>query len=174
MKACTSTDWQALRPDWATIRQGSSGQQQGYFCAAPNYAAVPKHRSVRTGRVGFHLFDLPQQVSDGRRAPLHAMRKKIIPRNEPEIMRAKGRAYVATCNRIVCKPYGKTIYMALELAQQAYKLHKQRYETGAGAMDRYPPDRFTWLCDEGRKAKECVKVRDNKTGRVAVWPHWYG
>ena len=40
-------------------------------------------------------------------------------------------------------------------------------------MVHYPPDRFTWLCHETGDAAECVKVRDNKTGRVVVWRHWF-
>jgi hypothetical protein len=39
------------------------------------------------------------------------------PRNEPEIMRVKARSYAASCNETAQKPYGKKIYMALELAR---------------------------------------------------------
>lgn len=96
------------------------------------------------------------------------------PRNEPEIMRAKGRRCAADCNRIACKPYGSRIYQALELAEQAYKVHGLPYKGGLSQMENYPPDRFTWFCDNGGDPKKCVKVRDDKTGRIAVWPHWHG
>ncbi len=102
------------------------------------------------------------------------MTEETAPRNEPEIMRAKARRYVAATNEGAHKPYSKTIFMALELAQQAYEAHSLAYEPGLSAMHQYPPDRFTWICDETGDAKECVKVRDDKTGRLVIWPHWFG
>jgi hypothetical protein len=96
------------------------------------------------------------------------------PRNEPEIMRAKGRGYVADCNRIKSKPYGTEIFQALELAEKAYKALGLPYTSGLNEMDRYPPDRFTWLCDDQGDAEHCVKIRDDRTGKVVVWPHWFG
>ena len=101
-------------------------------------------------------------------------RALAVPRNEPEIMRANGRRYAVLCNETARKPYGKNIYMALELAEQAYQAHDLPYEPGFSAMDRYPPDRFTWICDESGDAKQCVKVRDDQTGRIVTWPHWFG
>jgi hypothetical protein len=41
-------------------------------------------------------------------------------------------------------------------------------------MSQYDPRRFTWVYDESGKADDCVKVRDDKTGRLAIWPHWAG
>ncbi len=102
------------------------------------------------------------------------MAEEITPRNEPEIMRVKARRYVAAPNREAHKPYSKGIFMALELAQQAYGAHSLAYEPGLSAMDQYPPDRFTWICDETGDAKECVKVRDDQTGRLVAWRHWSG
>ena len=96
------------------------------------------------------------------------------PRNEPEVTRAKGQRYAEKCNRICRKPYGNDIFEALELAEGAYKAHRLPYMRGLSGMDRFPPDRFTWLCDESGKAEECVKVRDNKTGKVVGWPDWRG
>jgi hypothetical protein len=101
-------------------------------------------------------------------------KNKIVPRNEPEIMRAKGRRCVESNNEIARKPYGKKVYQALELAEQAYFAHSLPYEPGLSAMDRYPPDRFTWIRDDEGEVKECVKLRDDLTGRLVVWPHWYG
>lgn len=102
------------------------------------------------------------------------MSKLPVPKNEPEVMRAKGRSFAAWCNERARKPYGEQIYIALELAQQAYEVHALPYEAELSAMDRYPPDRFTWVCEESGDAKECVKVRDDQTGKVLVWPHWHG
>ena len=96
------------------------------------------------------------------------------PRNEPEVMRANAHHFVADCNRICRKPYGNEIFQALELAEVAYKVHRLPYVKGLSGIDRFPPDRFTWLCDESGDAKECVKVRDNKSGKVVVWPDWRG
>jgi hypothetical protein len=99
---------------------------------------------------------------------------KVVPRNEPEIMRAKGRLYVAHNNKVARKPYGEAIHIALELAEQAYRAHGLRYETGLNSMDKYPPDRFTWICAEKGDAKKCVQVRDDRTGRVVTWADWTG
>jgi len=102
------------------------------------------------------------------------MAEETTPRNEPEIMRTKARRYVAATNEDAHKPYSKSIFMALELAQQAYEAHSLAYEPGLSAMDRYLPDRFTWIYNETGDAKECVKVRDDQTGRIVVWPWWAG
>jgi hypothetical protein len=102
------------------------------------------------------------------------MEKEITPRNEPEILRAKGRMFATWCNENARKPYGKKIHIALELAQQAYEVCGLSYQEGLNAIDRFPPDRFTWICDDGGDAKECVKVRDDQTGIVVTWPHWRG
>jgi hypothetical protein len=93
--------------------------------------------------------------------------------DEPdEVMRTKARSYATSCNDTVRKPYGKKIYMALELARHAYEAHGLEYEAGLHAVDQFPPDRFTLFCDEAGDAKECVNVRDNRTGQVVVWSHW--
>jgi hypothetical protein len=89
-------------------------------------------------------------------------------------MRKKGRGYAARCNDAVRKPYGKNVYIALELAQKAYEAHALPYQPGLSEMERFPPDRFTWICDPGGDAKNCVKLRDNQTGRLVAWPHWSG
>jgi hypothetical protein len=95
-------------------------------------------------------------------------------RNEPEITRARARIYVASCNATKRKPYGTKIYRALELAQQAHEALGLHYDPGLGAMERYPPDRFTWVFAEDGDARERVRVRDDKTGRTVVWPHLFG
>jgi hypothetical protein len=97
---------------------------------------------------------------------------EIAPLFDPEILRTKGRGYAAYCNKISRKPFGKAIYQALELAEQAYQLHDLPYEQGIAVF--YAPDRFTWFCDDHGDAKECVKLRDNQTGAIKVWPHWRG
>ena len=98
----------------------------------------------------------------------------IRPRNEPEVVRAKGRHYVAACNRIKGKSDAETIFLALDLAEKAYRVFGLRYESGLGKIDLYSPDRFTWLWDEHGNTEHCVKIRDDGTGRVVVWPYWFG
>jgi hypothetical protein len=112
------------------------------------------------------------QSSDPNRIQTN-LSERIIPRNEPEIMRAKGRLHAAWCNDNRSKPY-KDPLQALKLAEQAYEAHELPYKAGIDKLREYPPDRFTWFCEETGDAKECVKVRDFKTGRIVVWPHWYG
>jgi len=97
-------------------------------------------------------------------------------KHEPEVRRAKAKRYVAWCNNAVHKaPWvdgDKTttggIYVALELAEQAYEAHELPYEPELSNMSRYDPRRFTWVYDETGELDDCVKVRDNKTGRLAV------
>jgi hypothetical protein len=96
----------------------------------------------------------------------------VMPRHEPEVMRANGRRYASECNRICRKPYGKAVYQALGLAKAAYKVHGLPYVAGLREIENYPPDRFTWFYDGTKGAKEGVRVRDTHTGLIAVWPHW--
>jgi hypothetical protein len=95
----------------------------------------------------------------------------ISPKDEPELRRAKARRYAAWCNKHAQKPYVK-IYIALELAGQAFAAHGLPYEFGLSNMAAYPPERFTWVCDETSEAGDCLKLRDNLTGRIVVWPHF--
>jgi hypothetical protein len=104
----------------------------------------------------------------------------ITPKPEPEVRRANGRRYAALCNKAVhAAPWVKGdrtiqggIYIALELAQKAYEAHGLPYEKGLSNMHRYDPRRFTWFCDDAGDAANCLKVRDDKTGRIVVWPHF--
>lgn len=103
-------------------------------------------------------------------------------KHEPEVRRAKARRYVAWCNKAVHDaPWVKGdtrtlsgIYVALELAEQAYQAHALTYEVGLSRMEAYDPRRFTWIYDETGEADDCVKLRDDHTGRLALWPHWAG
>ena len=103
-------------------------------------------------------------------------------KHEPEVRRAKAKRHVAWCNKAVHEaPWveGDTstlggIYVALELAEQAYQAHALPYERALSKMDLYDPRRFTWVYDERGEADDCVKVRDDHTGRVAIWLHWAG
>jgi hypothetical protein len=68
-------------------------------------------------------------------------------------------------------------FIALEQAEQAYRAHAISYEPEGPDVRRYGkaivnPRRFTWIYDEAGEARDCVKVRDNRTGRVALWPWW--
>jgi hypothetical protein len=58
----------------------------------------------------------------------------VTPRHEPEVIRAKGRRYATDCNRISCKPYGKAVYQALQLAKGAYRAHRFPYVGGLREM----------------------------------------
>ena len=93
------------------------------------------------------------------------------PEHEPELLRAKGRAYAARCNEIATKYNDKTIYQALELAAQAYAVFGLRYVAGLKDMASFPPDRFEWSCSDGTGAIG-IEVLDKQTGNKRVWPHW--
>jgi hypothetical protein len=107
---------------------------------------------------------------------------RAIPKHEPEVRRATAKRHVAWCNKAVHEaPWvngdmstAGGVYVALELAGQAYQAHGLAYEQSLSKMDTYDPRRFTWVYDERGEAEDCVKVRDNQTGRVAIWPHWAG
>ena len=96
----------------------------------------------------------------------------VRPRDEPEIVRLKAELAAQWYNKITREPYDN-IYIAMDLAQQAYEAHGLPYQAGLSAMDRYAPDRFTWICVMGPDGWPCVKVRDDQTGRAVVWPHWF-
>jgi hypothetical protein len=93
-------------------------------------------------------------------------------KHEPEIRRAKAKQYVAWCNKAVHeapwtmgdKTTAGGIYIALELAEQAYVAHALPYEQGLSEMKDYDPRRFTWVYDESGEADDCVKIRDDRTG----------
>jgi hypothetical protein len=57
-------------------------------------------------------------------------------------------------------------------ATQAHQAHLLPYKQGLSNMPSYDPRRFTWVYDASGEAKDCVKVRDNQTGRIVIWPFW--
>lgn len=71
------------------------------------------------------------------------------PKDEPEVRRAKARRYVKWCNAAVhgapwtkgdtSGPGAGGLYVALELAQQAYEAHTLPYERGLSEMPLYDP-----------------------------------
>lgn len=90
-------------------------------------------------------------------------------KDEPEARRAKARLFVACCNKVV---HGASwakgdvsarggVFIALELAEQAYRAHGLPYEPGLSKMILYDPRRFTWIYDPAGEASDCVKLRDN-------------
>lgn len=101
-------------------------------------------------------------------------------KHEPEVRRAKAKRNVAWCNKAVHEAAwvdGDTttaggIYVALELAGQAYRAHLLPYKPGLSHITEYDPRRFTWIYDESGEADDCVKVLDTKTKKLAIWPHW--
>ena len=94
---------------------------------------------------------------------------RAIPKHEPELRRAKGRAYAARCNEIAANYDNKTIYLALELSEQAHEVFRLPYIAGLSHMKQFPPDRFEWICDEGSVK---IELCDKRTGALAKWPHW--
>jgi hypothetical protein len=103
-------------------------------------------------------------------------------KNEPEIIRAKARRYVDTCNRKIHEaPWttghtqglgGGGLYEALEFAELAYEAHGLPYEHGLSKMSAHSPRRFRLVYDEKGRADECVKLLDTETRKLVVWPHW--
>ena len=98
-----------------------------------------------------------------------------IPKPEPELRRAKGRAYAARCNEIASNYDSKTIFQALELSEQAHEVHRLAYASGLSNLKEFPPNRFEWICDEflasvpaariekGRP-KEALKIKSHDRG----------
>jgi hypothetical protein len=107
-----------------------------------------------------------------------------VVKHEPEIRRAKAKRHVAWCNKAVheapwvkgdtSSPGNGGLYVALELAEQAHQAHALPYEQGLSKMHLFDPRRFTWVYDESGEADDCVKLRDEQTGRLAIWLHWAG
>lgn len=103
-------------------------------------------------------------------------------KHEPEVRRAKAKSYVAWCNKAVHEsPWTKGdkttsggIYIALELAEQAYVAHGLPYERGLTSLEAHDPRRFRWLYDEKGIPDECVKLLDTDTAKIVIWPYWHG
>jgi hypothetical protein len=96
-----------------------------------------------------------------------------IPKHEPEVRRAKGRAYAARCNEIAAKYDSKTIYQALELSERAHELHRLPYAIGLSNLEEFPPSRFEWICGQTANGVG-IKLRDKRSGAVVDWPDWFG
>ena len=96
-----------------------------------------------------------------------------IPKHEPELRRAKGRAYATRCNEIATNYDRKTIHQALELSEQAHEVHRLPYIAGLSHLEQFRPDRFEWICAETGSSVS-IKLRDKRSGAVANWPHWAG
>ena len=84
------------------------------------------------------------------------------PKDEPEVRRAKARRYAVWCNAAKRPaPWVDSdtsthsgIFIALELAEQAFQVHGLPYEPGPVKMRQYDPRRFTWFCDDAGDAKD--------------------
>jgi hypothetical protein len=59
----------------------------------------------------------------------------------------------------------------INLAERAYRAHDLPYQR-LSETRLYDPRRSTWVYDPRGDAEDCVKVRDNQTGNVVVWPHF--
>jgi hypothetical protein len=95
------------------------------------------------------------------------------PKHEPELRRAKGRAYAARCNKIANNYDSKTIYQALELSEQAHEVLGLPYAAGLSNLKEFPPSRFEWTCEQARGTVS-IKLRDKHSCAVRNWPHWAG
>jgi hypothetical protein len=88
---------------------------------------------------------------------------------------------VAWCNKAVHEaPWVKGdtttlggIFIALELADQAYEAHGLTFNR-CRMSEAHLSDlqRFTWVYDPAGETRDCIKIRDDRTGRVVVWPHF--
>jgi hypothetical protein len=98
-----------------------------------------------------------------------------------EVRRIKAGWCALRLNEETRRPY-RNAFIGLEIASTAHRVLSLPYEpsalvrasgaqpTPAAVLAACPPSRFTWFCDEGGTAEDCMKVRDDQTGRVAVWP----
>jgi hypothetical protein len=111
---------------------------------------------------------------------------RLMVRHEPEVLRAKGRLNVAYHNRAIHeagwsrRPLGSFVdrhtayrdglFVVLEIAEHCYRAHGLPYEAGLSKMVRYDPRRFTFLHDPDGDPLQCVKIRDDQTGRIVACP----
>jgi hypothetical protein len=98
---------------------------------------------------------------------MSATDEAIWPRPEPEVMRANARRSAKYYNERKC------IYIAMEIIQHAYEAHGLPHKPGFSHLAEYTHERFHWFCDEAAPAAECLKIRDDRTGRVVTDPMWY-
>ena len=112
-------------------------------------------------------------TSHPKRPRLPNQLAKTIPKHEPELRRAKGRAYAARCNQIANNYDSKTIYQALELSEQAHEVLGLPYAAGLSNLKEFPPSRFEWTCEQAGSTVS-IKLRDKRSGAVRNWPHWAG
>ena len=100
---------------------------------------------------------------------------------ELEVCRIKAGWYVHRLNEETRRPY-RNAYIGIEIASTAYGALEIPYAPAAqlrasgvqptpeAVLAACPPSRFTWFCDQEGAAQNCCKVRDDQTGRIAVWP----
>ena len=83
---------------------------------------------------------------------------------------------VARCNKVVhgaswakgdVSAHGG-VFIALELAEQAYRAHGLQYEPGLSKMILYDPRRFTWIYDPAGEASEASRQQDRQHCRLAA------
>ena len=83
-------------------------------------------------------------------------------------MRAKGRSFARAGPTSVRASHGEQIYIALELAQQAYEDTRYRTKLNLAQWTAIPLTGLLGCAKSSGDAKECVKVRDDQTGKVLV------
>ena len=88
----------------------------------------------------------------------------------PDKRRSKARNRAAWFNAALRKPYAN-VSVAVELTAQACAAHGLPFERSRSEMASYS-NRFMWTCDEAGDLRDCLKVRDNQTGRTVTWPNF--
>ena len=102
------------------------------------------------------------------------------PKDEPEIRRLKARRYAIKLNEETRRP----TEMPLKPRDRVDSVCGARNPlmglgpirasgappTPEAVLAACPPSRFSWFVDQEGAVDECMKVRDDQTGRVAVWP----
>jgi hypothetical protein len=110
----------------------------------------------------------------------------IRPKHEPEVIRGMGKRHVRWCNAAIHDaPWtdGDTttnggIFIALEMAEQAFQAHNLPYEQGLSNMPRYDPRRFAWFYDNDgligpfETEDEAIKDARETLGLVDVEKDW--
>ena len=99
------------------------------------------------------------------------------PKYKPAMRRAMARRHVAWCNTAVHdapwidvdRTTQRGIFVALD--ERTFDAHDLAYEQGISKIGKYDPQRFTGFYDSTADFKDCIKVHDNKTGRIVVWPY---
>jgi hypothetical protein len=96
-----------------------------------------------------------------------------IPKHEPELRLAKGRAYAARCNEIAAGLTARRSSKRSNCRSRLMRFINCRTPAGLSNLKEFPPNRFEWTCEK-RGTAVSVKLRDKQSGAIVNWPHWAG